>query len=171
MNTTLNTDQEFKELKGRLNKSERVQLDIDTRKLRFTPKLDPETVALAKKYKERLVEEAIRLHEDWTDTVICRGCLTEIADEEPCLSYQQDGDERLYPFHSEPACQFAAAAEIMKILEPGGVFWLHLHHVCGDEANGYNCEGGCFRDLPPVHDLPDSEEMLEYWQVEERLGT
>jgi hypothetical protein len=141
----VDVDMEFKRLMRRLNRCEQVEVDTATRKVRFRPKLEPEWVEIAKKHKERVIEEAIRYVEGNKDAVICRACYTPISEDEPHISLERDGDEASYPFHTRYSCQFVASIKLMKMMEPGEVVWTHLVHACDEPEKGYDCEAGCFR--------------------------
>ncbi len=43
-----------------------------------------------------------------------------------------------------PECQLRAGQETAARIQRGKVYVMRHYHVCGDEAPGADCSGGCF---------------------------
>ena len=49
-------------------------------------------------------------------------------------------------YHAREACRGRAFQVVMEASVKGGVFGIHHYHTCGDEASGFDCYAGCFRE-------------------------
>jgi hypothetical protein len=74
----------------------------------------------------------------------CAGCTRRIRDNQPHIGIVDYDTRREIAYHARPECQKRAAEEMSAILEAGKVYIIHHYHVCGDEAPGFDCSGGCF---------------------------
>jgi hypothetical protein len=113
------------------------------RQLWFRPKLDKELLELARRYKEDIIQMVLSATEESTGVVICRACLKIIPDSVPHVEVEAAGER--YPFHVHEECQKFGAGLLLRLLEAGEVYWIHLIHACDEPDAGYNCEAGCFR--------------------------
>jgi len=105
-----------------------------------------------KKHKNAIVEilqagEEIAGGE--VDTVViprCLACGELIPRDEPHISLENFESGREHPYHANFECQKSALGWFAERIGSGEIYVLHHVHVCGDEASGFGCAGGCFRE-------------------------
>ena len=74
----------------------------------------------------------------------CAACTRRIRDHHSYVGVEDLATGKEVCFHARPRCQGVGARHMSAMLERGRVYIMHHYHVCGDEAAGFGCAGGCF---------------------------
>jgi hypothetical protein len=78
----------------------------------------------------------------------CAHCKKRIRENHPHVSLKDYDSAKELAYHARTACSKRALQAVLGATEErGGVFGLSHHHVCGDEASGFDCWAGCFREV------------------------
>ncbi len=77
-------------------------------------------------------------------TLRCVACARRIRPNHPHLGVVDLETGSEWAYHARPTCQLRAGQETAARLERGKVYVMRHYHVCGDEAPGADCSGGCF---------------------------
>jgi hypothetical protein len=87
-----------------------------------------------------------------TRTLRCGACARRIRPNQPHIGVEDYDAGAEFNYHARPECQQRAMEETEARIQGGKLFIVHHYHVCGDEAAGFDCCGGCFSGL----DLPEA---------------
>ena len=74
----------------------------------------------------------------------CAACTRRIRDHHPYIGLERYDTGREVAYHARDACQEAGAEQLAQMMKVGRIYVIHHYHVCGDEAGGFDCSGGCF---------------------------
>jgi hypothetical protein len=74
----------------------------------------------------------------------CAACARRIRASHPNIGIEDYDTGVEFSYHARPECQMRAAEDMERRGMEGKVYLVHHYHVCGDEANGFGCAGGCF---------------------------
>jgi hypothetical protein len=73
----------------------------------------------------------------------CLSCGKRIRPSQPHIEVADYETGAVHAYHGRPRqCRERA----LEVVERGKVYMASYHHVCGDEASGFACAGGCFVD-------------------------
>jgi hypothetical protein len=75
-------------------------------------------------------------------TIRCVACGGRIRGRQPYIGVEDLETGAEFTYHAR--CQERAAEETVRRMAGGTVLIIHHYHVCGDEAPGADCSGGCF---------------------------
>jgi hypothetical protein len=82
-----------------------------------------------------------------TRTIRCVACARRIRASHPHIGVEDYDTRAEFNYHARPECQERAMEETEARIQRGKVYMVHHYHVCGDEAAGFDCRGGCFSGL------------------------
>ena len=77
-------------------------------------------------------------------TLRCVACARRIRPNHPHLGVVDLTTGSEWTYHTRPKCQLRAGQETAARIQRGKVYVMRHYHVCGDEAPGADCSGGCF---------------------------
>ncbi len=77
-------------------------------------------------------------------TLRCVACARRIRPNHPHLGVVDLTTGSEWTYHARPKCQLRAGQEPAARIRQGKVYVMRHYHVCGDEAPGADCSGGCF---------------------------
>jgi hypothetical protein len=77
-------------------------------------------------------------------TLRCVACARRIRENHPHVGVVDLETGSEWAYHARPKCQLRAGRETATRIRQGKVYVMRHYHVCGDEAPGAHCSGGCF---------------------------
>ncbi len=77
-------------------------------------------------------------------TLRCVACARRIRPNHPHIGVVDLETGSEWTYHARPRCQLRAGQETATRIRQGKVYVMRHYHVCGDEAPGADCSGGCF---------------------------
>jgi hypothetical protein len=77
-------------------------------------------------------------------TIRCVACARRVRENHPHLGVVDLETGSEWTYHARPKCQLRARQETATRIRQGKVYVMRHYHVCGDEAPGADCSGGCF---------------------------